>query len=223
MSSEECGPHVYQGLPLFPLPDTVLFPGTALPLRIFESRYMAMVRDALHGNEHIGVVMLRDHEAATEQRAAIHGTACLAQIVHKEMDDDDQLHILVHGIERVSLLEEMALGDQGYRRFLAQRVPPPSSRMLEEAHTDLMRLHACALTLQRLIGHNDQQLATLICNTTNPVQLTDILAAVLIHEPLERQRVLEAQNLRLRVRLLIDAMSEVMIRLGETPEQERLN
>src|SRR5258706_13477138 len=46
-------------IPLFPLPNVVLFPGMALPLHIFEPRYRAMVRDALRGPRLIGMVLLR--------------------------------------------------------------------------------------------------------------------------------------------------------------------
>src|SRR6188474_53529 len=56
-------------IPLFPLPDVVLFPDVALPLRIFEPRYRAMVADALKGNRIIGMVLLQPgHEADYEGR-----------------------------------------------------------------------------------------------------------------------------------------------------------
>jgi Lon protease-like protein len=46
-------------LPLFPL-DTVLFPGTVLPLHVFEERYRLLVRDLLAGPEprRFGVVAI---------------------------------------------------------------------------------------------------------------------------------------------------------------------
>ena len=46
-------------IPLFPLPDVVLFPGVTRPLLIFEPRYREMVADALKGDRVIGMVMLR--------------------------------------------------------------------------------------------------------------------------------------------------------------------
>src|SRR6187399_2481527 len=46
-------------LPLFPLPNVVLFPGVLLPLHIFEPRYRAMIGDALRGDRRIGMVLLR--------------------------------------------------------------------------------------------------------------------------------------------------------------------
>ena len=46
-------------IPVFPLPDVVLFPGVFLPLHIFESRYREMVKDSLAGDRLIGVSLLR--------------------------------------------------------------------------------------------------------------------------------------------------------------------
>ena len=46
-------------IPIFPLPNVVLFPSALLPLHIFEPRYRAMVADALESERLIGMVMLR--------------------------------------------------------------------------------------------------------------------------------------------------------------------
>ena len=46
-------------IPIFPLPDVMLFPNTTRPLYIFEPRYRAMVADALMGDRIIGMVLLR--------------------------------------------------------------------------------------------------------------------------------------------------------------------
>jgi uncharacterized protein len=46
-------------IPIFPLPNVVLFPNVFLPLHIFELRYRAMVTDALAGDRIIGMALLR--------------------------------------------------------------------------------------------------------------------------------------------------------------------
>src|SRR3954467_11014816 len=46
-------------IPIFPLPNVVLFPNVFLPLHIFEPRYRQMVDDALNGDRIIGMVLLR--------------------------------------------------------------------------------------------------------------------------------------------------------------------
>jgi len=60
-------------LPLFPLPNVVLFPGVFLPLHIFEPRYKEMVADALAGDRIIGMALLRPGwEADYEGRPPIY-------------------------------------------------------------------------------------------------------------------------------------------------------
>ena len=60
-------------IPIFPLPNAVLFPNVFLPLHIFEPRYREMVADALQGDRIIGMVLLRPGwEADYDGRPAIY-------------------------------------------------------------------------------------------------------------------------------------------------------
>ena len=64
-------------LPLFPLPNVVLFPNVFLPLHVFEPRYREMVADALAGDRMIGVVLLRPGwQPAYEGRPAVYPIGC---------------------------------------------------------------------------------------------------------------------------------------------------
>ena len=60
-------------VPVFPLPDVVFFPGTVLPLHIFEPRYRSMVRDAVAGEGLIAMALLRPQwEQALTTHPPIH-------------------------------------------------------------------------------------------------------------------------------------------------------
>ena len=60
-------------LPIFPLPDVTFFPHTFLPLHVFESRYRAMVTDALARDRRIAVVRLRPgYETSYEEIGRAH-------------------------------------------------------------------------------------------------------------------------------------------------------
>ena len=60
-------------IPLFPLP-LVLFPGTAVPLHIFEERYKIMIRDVMDGDETFGIVRVEDSSGKLAK------TGCLAKL-----------------------------------------------------------------------------------------------------------------------------------------------
>ena len=62
-------------LPIFPLPNVVLFPDVFLPLHIFEPRYQDMVRAALDGDRFLGMVLLKPSPAPSAARGR--NSACL--------------------------------------------------------------------------------------------------------------------------------------------------
>jgi len=90
-------------LPLFPL-NTVLFPGGPLPLRIFETRYLDMVRACMREGRGFGVVLLeRGPEAGGPSQFVEVGTE--ASIVDFSRLEDGLLGITCIGRERFRVLE----------------------------------------------------------------------------------------------------------------------
>jgi hypothetical protein len=69
--------------PIFPLPGVVLFPGTYLPLHIFEPRYRALTEAALAGDQVIGMVLIRGDQDAMQRRAPIFSVGCAGRIVER--------------------------------------------------------------------------------------------------------------------------------------------
>ena len=68
-------------IPLFPLPETSLFPGVSRPFLIFEPRYREMIADALKGDKIIGMVRLRPgFEKDYEGRPPIYDVGCAGTI-----------------------------------------------------------------------------------------------------------------------------------------------
>lgn len=97
-------------IPLFPL-GTVLFPGGVMPLRIFEMRYLEMVRACLKDGGSFGVCLIQDGQEVGAP-AIPADVGCLARIVDWEMPQPDLYHIVVHGSDRFRLLDARA-GDHG--------------------------------------------------------------------------------------------------------------
>ncbi|MFO8002808.1 LON peptidase substrate-binding domain-containing protein [Thioalkalivibrio sp.] len=90
-------------VPLFPL-NTVLFPDGLLPLRIFETRYIDMIRDCLRGgaNGFVVVSIRQGHETSAEAQFYAVGTR--AEVIDWEQRPDGLLGILASGRERVRIL-----------------------------------------------------------------------------------------------------------------------
>ncbi len=86
-------------LPLFPLPDVVLFPQEVLPLHIFESRYRIMLRSVLESDSRFGVVRWDP----TNKRMSEVG--CCAEIIKCHTSEDGRSNIITMGQQRFRILE----------------------------------------------------------------------------------------------------------------------
>ena len=103
-------------IPIFPLPGVLLLPGGQLPLNIFETRYLAMVRDAMAGERMIG--MVQPSEAATDAgRARVYDTGCAGRITAFSESPDGRYSITLTGVIRFDIKGELPSID-GYRRVV---------------------------------------------------------------------------------------------------------
>ncbi len=92
-------------VPLFPLPNTVLFPKTPMPLFIFEEKYKTMVREVLAGSGEIVIALMREGlEFRQTGISAVHSIACLGKIESHEELEDGKYNIVVVGLRRVRLI-----------------------------------------------------------------------------------------------------------------------
>ncbi len=105
-------------LPLFPL-KTVLFPAGVLTLKVFETRYIDMVRDCMKNNARFGVVLIKSgQEVGTAAEPETVGT--LARITHLDMPSLGVMMLRTQGEERFRILDTRVLPDQ---RLEARVVP----------------------------------------------------------------------------------------------------
>ncbi len=199
-------------LPLFPLPDVVLFPGVFLPLHVFEPRYRAMVDDALQGDRMIGMTLLRPgFEEQYEGRPPIYAVGCAGVITHAERLPDGRFHIVLQGVERfrVSREDDSRVYRLGIVERLGGDVPSPAD----------------TVTLRGLRDRIEQLVAPLIERAggelTVPPSMSDAdvihaLAQYLDLAPIEKQALLERDTLVARAAALSDLL-EMKAMTGGTP------
>jgi ATP-dependent Lon protease len=86
-------------LPLFPLPEVVLFPGQNLPLNIFEFRYRMMMNTVLQSDGRFGVLMFdpSDNKIAT--------VGCCAELLNHHRLPDDRMKVMALGQQRFRVLD----------------------------------------------------------------------------------------------------------------------
>ena len=86
-------------LPIFPLPEVVLFPQEVLPLHIFESRYRIMLKSVLETDSLFGVIKW---DPDTKSMANV---GCCAQIIKHQTSEDGRSNIITLGQQRFQILE----------------------------------------------------------------------------------------------------------------------
>ena len=90
-----------ESVPLFPL-QAVLFPGSMLPLRIFEARYMDMAKACLKSGDPFGICLIREG-AEVGAPAVPEAVGCLARIAECDMEELGILKVKAEGLERFRL------------------------------------------------------------------------------------------------------------------------
>ncbi len=118
---------------IFPLPDVVLFPGTVLPLHLFEPRYCQMLQDSLGENRLIAMGTLQAGWESHHGKPPFASVAGIGQVIAHDPLPDGRHHILLHGMQRCYIVEELPQ-NRPYRMVRVQLIASkhPSDRYLEE-------------------------------------------------------------------------------------------
>ena len=182
-----------ESVPLFPL-QAVLFPGSILPLRIFEARYMDMAKACLKTGDPFGVCLIR--EGVEVGAPAVPETVgCLARIADCDMEELGILKVRAEGLERFRLrdshVEKQGLVVGEIERLPAE-TPAPEAPGLAECAGFLRKVFA-AIGSERFAGEPAYEDATWV-----GFRLAEVL-------PLRndvRQKLLELTDASLRLGVL---------------------
>lgn len=118
-------------VPLFPLPDLILFPGVLLPLHIFEPRYRQMIEDLLDGNGNLVMgTVLEEQPAETAKNPEVEPVAGMGQVENYQQMPDGRFLILLRGLSRVRI--EEVPSDRLYRKVAVNPVEETEPESSEE-------------------------------------------------------------------------------------------
>jgi len=203
-------------LPIFPLPNVVLFPNVFLPLHIFEARYREMVADALKSDRLIGMVLLRPGwQRDYEGRPPVYPIGCSGVITHVDRLPDGRYNIVLRGMQRFRVLE----GDArlSYRRARIEQLPE-STCCAEDAAAIRTQRSKLDTLLAPAVERSFADIAgeAKIPAAMGDEDLVNALAQYLDLEPLEKQALLEQRSLRSRAESLVELL-EMKILMAKTP------
>jgi Lon protease-like protein len=193
-------------LPIFPLPNVVLFPQVFLPLHIFEPRYRAMVADALDGDRMIGMVLLQPGwEGDYEGRPAVYPIGCAGVITHHDRLPDGRYNIVLRGLEKFRITAEET--DRPYRVGRVESLHEALAQGdREEIGAARQRLEAMLVPKPRGRGADEAPRSAM-----SDEDLVNTLAQYMELEPLEKQALLERDGPLARCRSLIELLEMKLI------------
>jgi Lon protease-like protein len=186
-----------EALPIFPLPQVVLFPQAILPLHIFEPRYRAMLKDSVATHGAMAIALLLASSSSGGQLPPIATVAGAGIVIEHQPLPDGRSNILLHGRARVRL-EELPFVPP-YRRARAT--------ILEELRdpvspSDRAALLACAEAFAAEVRQKNPEFSFHIPPNLEPGVLSDYCAHHLVVDTGLRQRLLEELSPAERVRLV---------------------
>jgi Lon protease-like protein len=203
-------------IPIFPLPDVVLFPHTLLPLHIFEPRYRQMVRDCLAGDKRLAMALLKPGwEKDYYGRPPIYPVAGAGEIIQHEELADGRFNILLRGTMRIAITAEMP-SDKSYRLARARPVP---DRYLDADPKGLAdrveRLKVFYLRMLSEVHKGQSETTKIFSGVKDPGIIVDRIAGAAIADAETRQQVLEAVEVATRLTIVQDHLVAVLSHLSD--------
>lgn len=185
-------------LPLFPLPELVLFPGRHLPLHIFEFRYRIMMNTLLQSDKRFGVLMLNP-----ETREPV-SVGCCAEVLHYQREPDDRMKVLTIGQQRFRLLE--LVREKPFRVGLVEWIEDkPAEQDLRPLATNVDQLLRDVVRLSAKLTGQNVDLPESI--PTLPLELSYWVAGNLYGVAEEQQTLLEMQDTAQRLEREIEILT----------------
>jgi ATP-dependent Lon protease len=190
---------------LFPLPKLVFFPGTVLPLHIFEPRYRMMTEAVLAAPQRqIAVGMITGPEDPLDEtaRPEVATIVGIGEVVDHQRLSDGRFNLMVHGKARVKI-EELPF----VAPFRRVRATVLGSTNQDGGQTHLSALVSAATRFLTIATGGNASFEFEMPVHAEPSVTADLCAHQLIVDAAERQRVLEALDVGERVRRCAEALA----------------
>jgi Lon protease-like protein len=193
-------------LPIFPLTGALLLSSGQLPLNIFEPRYLAMVHDAMESHRLIGMVQPRDPEA-THPEPETYTVGCAGKICEYGELPNGMFRITLEGICRFRIIEELNVATPyrqvkaNFTAFYEDMAPSREDKIDRTALQD---------ALQHFLEFEDDTNDWKALSHLADDSLINSLSMICPFSPVEKQALLEAENIFSRSQLLISLLQMMM-------------
>jgi ATP-dependent Lon protease len=195
--------HALAAIPIFPLPQVVLFPEAVLPLHVFEPRYRAMLRHALatHGAIVVAQIIGGEDEHGRPRIAPVAGGGVV--IEHQPLPDG-RANIVLLGQARLRLDE---LEPDDARPFRVARATVLEDLPVSIRENDRTALVAAATMFAAEVKKHDPTFSFRMPATLDAAHVADLCAFQLVIDPGARQAMLDELDPRIRVEMVLNQLA----------------
>jgi len=203
-SSEKRNGGRHQTLPIFTLRNSVVFPGTVVPLSVGRPQSLALVEEVANSEKPVGIVCQRDPKIEEPVAGDIYDIGILASIVRVLTLPDGSRHVVVQGLQRIRILEVVAT-----KPFIKARVEMideevPQTREMEARVHHLREL---ALRALDLLPNAPEEASSMLRSLTDARLLVDVVASNLDVSVTTKQEILETASVDERYRKVGELLS----------------
>ena len=193
-------------IPVFPLSNFIIFPKTTVPLNIFESRYIDMIKDSMKSNKLIGMIQPMKSNNIDEIKPNLHQVGCLGKITSFRETQDERYLIELKGLIRFKIVNEFT-SDKKYREFKIDY-----EKFYDDLNNEKIELQFADLELifKDLKSLFEKRGFIINWKDLEKQSLDETINALSMASPFsleEKQALLEAKNLNLRKNKIAEILS----------------
>lgn len=208
-------------IPIFPLPNVTLFPGTYMPLHVFEPRFRKLTKNALNGDRLVGLALLKEGwQKNYFGSPPICKTFGVGKIVDHEELDNGCFNLMLEGFFRVRLIEEFPT--TAFRAGHVQVLQDPAIDGIRAAMNHMMReLRQLTTELMELMPESREPVAAALASHPHPMFVTNHLAQAVVVDAYDRQSILEQDDPLRRLNLVLVQVRGMIRQLKSDPDPVR--
>jgi ATP-dependent Lon protease len=200
-AAEVSAPGAAGVMPILPLRDTILFPGTVQALSIGRPSSLRLLEESLPQTKLLGLLLQKDREVESPTLDSLHDHGVIGRVIRMVRQGDEGVVILVHGESRMRVRQ--VVQQEPFMKAEVESLPnvlPPKADDLAEAA--VRNLRESAQKLLNLRPDVPDEIKAMFPNISDAGALTDMLAANLSIETAAKQKLLEETDVARRVTLL---------------------
>jgi ATP-dependent Lon protease len=184
-------------LPVIPVRNTVVFPGTIVPLSVARPSSLRLLEESLPQSKKVAIALQKDADVEEPKPADLHEYGVVARVVRMMRQNDQSVVVLVQGESRMKL--GRVVQEEPFLKMEVQLLPEIPLTRDDYTEAAIRNLRESAMRLISLRPDIPDEFKGLLTSIEEPTLLTDLLGGNLSIENEEKQKLLAEPNVLLRI------------------------